>query len=252
MAHWPDSMVTYLPEDAVLFSSDIFGQLIATSERFDFEIPPPFDDAALYYANIILPFNHIVLKTLNALKKMNLKLDYVLPDHGVIWKDHINDIISLYGKWASGECAEGVLVLYDSMWGSTEIMANRIYHTLTKKGVPVRKLHIRSNPMSKIVTEIMMSKVVLIGTPTMNDTIFPTVGHLLIYLQGLRPGPGRLWGTFGSYGWGGGGVDFITRWFKENQYQMILPPLESQFRPQKEILIKCDAFAEDVAKNIQS
>jgi flavorubredoxin len=246
MAHWPDSMVSYLPEEKVLFSSDIFGQLIATAERFDYEIEPPYYDAALYYANIILPFNRMVLKTLEYLQRFDVTPEIILPDHGIFWKDHIGDIVERYQSWASGSCAQGVLIVYDSMWGSTEIMAELIYAGLARRGVRVQKLHIRSNAMSKIVTEIMLSKVILIGTPTINDTVFPPVGQLLAYLKGLRPGRGRLWGTFGSYGWGGGGVEFVNRWYAENQYELIESPLEVRFRPKEEARSACDEYAASV------
>jgi flavorubredoxin len=250
MAHWPDSMMTYLPEERVLFSSDVFGQLIATSERFDSEIKPPFDEAALYYANIILPFNRIVLKTLELLPKNKIDPQIILPDHGIFWKDHVEDIIARYKCWASGRCAHGALILYDSMWGSTEIMAGRLYDELAAKGINVQKLHIRSNPMSRIVTEIMFAKTILIGTPTINDTIFPSVGQLLIYLQGLRPGPGRLWGAFGSYGWGGGGVEYLMRWYRENQHEIIHDPVEARFRPSPDIDQACVDMVRAIAMRL--
>jgi len=250
MAHWPDSMVSYMPEEKVLFSSDIFGQFLATSERFDYEIDPPYKDAAVYYANIIFPFNHVVLKTLDLITQLKLSPEYVLPDHGILWHDHISEIMAHYKSWASSSCAEGVLILYDTMWGSTEIMANRIHDALVPTGVKVRKLRIRSNTLSQIITEVMFSKVVLIGTPTINNTIFPSVGQVLIYMQGLNPGPGRFWGTFGSYGWGGGGVDYVSRWFRENQYKVIQPPVESQFTPRDEILEQCDDFADVIVKKL--
>jgi flavorubredoxin len=246
MAHWPDSMMTYMPKEKLLFSSDIFGQLLATSERFDHEVELPIYDAALYYANIILPFNHIVLKTLDLLPKQGITPEIILPDHGIFWQNHIEDILASYRCWASARCAHGVLILYDSMWGSTDIMADRLYHQLSGSDIKVRKMHIRSNPMSRIVTEIMFSKVVLIGTPTINDTIFPSVGQLLIYLQGLRPGPGRLWGAFGSYGWGGGGVEYLMRWYRENQHELIADPVKSRFRPSGEINKACDTLAQTV------
>ncbi len=249
MAHWPDSMISYMPEEKVLFSSDIFGQLLATSERFDSDIEPPYQDAALYYANIILPFNHLVLKTLDLLPQNSIQPEIILPDHGIFWKDHISDILAYYRCWASGQCAQGALILYDSMWGSTEIMANRLYDRLSNHGIRVRKLHLRSNPMSRIVTEIMYAKAILIGTPTINDTIFPSVGRLLIYLQGLRPGPGRVWGGFGSYGWGGGGVEYLMRWYRENQYRIIGEPVEARFRPQPDILQACDSLVSGVLEH---
>jgi flavorubredoxin len=251
MAHWPDSMITYMPEEKVLFSSDIFGQFIATSERFDDEIDPPYMDAAYYYANIILPFNHVVLKTLGLLPKLNVAPELVLPDHGIFWRKHIGDIIKHYQSWASGACADGILILYDSMWGSTEKMANMLYGSLVSKGLKVRKLHIRSNPLGRLVMEIMFSKVILIGTPTINNTLFPSVGQLLIYLQGLNPGPGREWSTFGSYGWGGGGVEYVRRWLKENQYRIIHPPVEAQFRPNADTQKALKSFAAAVAKRFK-
>jgi flavorubredoxin len=201
----------------------------------------------LYYANIILPFNRMVLKTLEYIQRFDVKPEVILPDHGIFWKDHIGDIVERYQSWASGSCAQGVLIVYDSMWGSTEIMAEHIYAGLARRGVSVQKLHIRSNELSKIVTEIMLSKVILIGTPTINDTVYPPVGKLLAYLKGLRPGRGRRWGTFGSYGWGGGGVEFVNRWYAENQYELIESPLEVRFRPQAEAVKACDAYAAKVA-----
>lgn len=250
MAHWPDSMVTWMPHEKVLFSSDIFGQFLATSERFDDEIDPPFMDAAVYYANIVFPFNREVIATLDLVKKLKLDPDYVLPDHGILWKKHIPGIIKRYRSWASGKCANGVLILYDSMWGSTETLAGSLHDALARRGVRVRRLKIRRCSLSDIMKEVLFSRVVLIGTPTINNTVFPSVGQVLIYMQGLHPGPGRLWGAFGSYGWGGGGVEYVSRWFRQNQYEVIHPPIESQFAPKKALLEACDAYAGEVAGKI--
>jgi len=232
MAHWPDSMVSWIPVDRILFSSDAFGQLIATSQRFDYELsPPPFEDASIYYANILQPYNYYVLKTFEVLQKLNISPEYVLPDHGVIWKDHITGIFNKYLEWATGACANGVLILYDTMWNSTEIMAEQIVTELLEKGINVNKLNMRSTPMSTVVNDIMHSKVILIGSPTINQTIFPSIGRLLSYIKGLNPGPHRFWSAFGSYGWGGGAVEEIIRFYKENQYEIITTPVDIKFRP---------------------
>ena len=191
-----------------------------------------------------------MLKTLDLLPKHGIAPEIILPDHGIFWKDHIEDIVARYKCWASARCAHGALILYDSMWGSTEIMAQRLYDQIASTDVKVRKLHIRSNPMSRIVTEIMYSKVVLIGTPTINDTIFPAVGQLLVYLKGLRPGPGRLWGAFGSYGWGGGGVEYLMRWYRENQHELVHDPVEARFRPNTDIDQACADLASAVVKRL--
>lgn len=251
MAHWPDSMVSYMPKEKILFSSDAFGQFLASSERFDYELDsPPYKDAAVYYANIILPFNHYVVKTVEAFTKYDVKPEMILPDHGIIWTKHIPDIFNLYVSWATGACAKGVLILYDTMWKSTEIMSEKLYDEIIKHGVDVKKLKLRNTPLSTVVNEIMHSKVVLIGSPTMNDTILPSIGTLLSYIQGLNPGPNRLWSAFGSYGWGGGAVEHIMKFFKENQYEIVAPPVEAKFRADEEEIGKIVELAETVVKSI--
>jgi anaerobic nitric oxide reductase flavorubredoxin len=251
MAHWPDSMVSYLPDEKVLFSSDAFGQFIATSERFDYELdPPPYEAASVYYANIILPFNHYVVKTVEALTKYDVKPEMILPDHGIIWTKHIPDIFERYVSWATGSCAKGVLILYDTMWKSTEIMSEKLYDEIIKKGVDVKKMKLRNTPLSEVINAIMHSKVVLIGSPTMNDTIFPSIGTLLAYIQGLNPGPNRLWGAFGSYGWGGGAVDHIMRFYKENQYEIVAEPVEAKFRADDEETLQILKLAEAVVNKV--
>ena len=252
MAHWPDSIVSYMPEEKILFSSDAFGQFLASSERFDYELdPPPFKEAAIYYANIILPFNHYVVKTVEALTKYDVKPEMILPDHGIIWTKHIPDIFNLYVSWATGACAKGVLILYDTMWKSTEIMSKKLYDEIIKRGVDVKKLKLRNTPLSTVVNEIMHSKVILIGSPTMNDTIFPSIGTLLSYIQGLNPGPNRLWSAFGSFGWGGGAVEHIMKFYKENQYEIIAPPVEAKFRADDDEMGKIIKLAEAIVKKLK-
>lgn len=252
MAHWPDSMVSYLPEERILFSSDAFGQFFASSERFDYELDtPPYEAASIYYANIILPFNHYVVKTVEALTKYEVKPEMILPDHGIIWTKHIPDIFERYVSWATGSCAKGVLILYDTMWRSTEIMSEKLYDEIIKRGVDVKKLKLRNTPLSEVVNAIMHAKVILIGSPTMNDTIFPSIGTLLAYIQGLNPGPNRLWGAFGSYGWGGGAVDHLMKFYKENQYEIIAEPVEAKFRADKADLENIKELAEVLVRKIR-
>ena len=252
MAHWPDSIVSYMPDEKILFSSDAFGQFIATSERFDYEMdPPPYEDASVYYANIILPFNHYVVKTVEAMTKFDVAPEMILPDHGIIWTKHIPDIFNHYVSWATGACAKGVLILYDTMWKSTEKMSDKLYNEITKRGVDVKKLKLRNTPLSTVVNAIMHSKVVLIGSPTMNDTIFPSIGTLLSYIQGLNPGPNRLWSAFGSYGWGGGAVEHIMKFYKENQYALVAPAVEAKFKPNDEEYAELTKLAEAVVKKME-
>ncbi|MBD3307431.1 MBL fold metallo-hydrolase [candidate division KSB3 bacterium] len=252
MAHWPDSMISYLPQEKVLFSSDVFGQFNATSERFDYEVDPPYKDAAVYYANIILPFNDIVLKTLKALPAFQVEPEYVLPDHGIIWRDHIQDIVEHYRYWASNACAQNILILYDTMWNSTDRLAAKIYEELVpraqKKGMSVKKLHLRSNAMSTIMTEIMFAKSIVIGSPTILNGVFPSVGQLMSFVQNFNL-KDRFWTAFGSYGWGGGAVEALTRWIKENQFALAAEPMSVKFAPDDAELEACADFAEAIIQN---
>ena len=253
MAHWPDSMISYLPDDKVLFSSDIFGQLNSTSERFDDEVEPPYTDAAIYYANIIMPFNDVVLNVLDSLGTLGIVPEYVLPDHGIIWKDHIQDIIKQYRYWASNECAKNILILYDTMWHSTETLALRIYEELVARAneTPVKKLHICSNPISKLVTEMMFAKTILIGSPTILNGVFPSVAELLSHFQALNPRE-RLWTAFGSYGWGGGAVEHVKRWIMENRFEFAAEPMGVKFMPDADELNACAEFAETIIQKMKS
>ena len=126
MLHWPDSMQTYLKEDRILFSNDAFGQHIATSKRFDDEVEDIMEDAAIYYANILLPFGAQVLKYIEKVKELGISIDMIAPAHGLIWRRDPARIIETYERWAKGETARKVLVIYDTMWGSTEKMAMEI------------------------------------------------------------------------------------------------------------------------------
>ena len=123
MVHWPESSVAYMPEEKILFANDAFGQHIATSNRFDDEcdLPTLLREAKSYYANIVAPYGRQTLKVLETVK--TLELDLIAPGHGVMWRSHIKEIIDAYERWASGKYAPKVLIIYDTMWQSTELMA---------------------------------------------------------------------------------------------------------------------------------
>lgn len=208
MVHWPDSMVTYSKTDQILFPNDAFGQHIATTERFDSQIDLGIlkEEATIYYANIVLPYGGQVQKALSALS--DLDFDIIAPSHGIIWKDHLNDIIKLYQKWSNNQTQPYAVILYDTMWGSTEKMAYALVEGLEEEGINVRLRHIQKTPYSRIATDILEAELICIGSPTLNNNMLPTVGGFLTYLKGLRPIK-RTGFVFGSYGWGGQAVSLI-------------------------------------------
>jgi flavorubredoxin len=246
MLHWPDSMETFLKEDKILFSNDGFGQHIATSKRYDFEVGDIIPDAAEYYANILMPFHMPLLRYFGVLEEQGIEPLQIAPSHGIIWKQNLKKIFSAYRAWASGEVKEKVLVIYDTMWGSTEMMANEIAEAVRAAGVEVKLLNLRKNPRSLIMKEILDAAVFAVGSPTLNNGLFPTVGDFLIYLKGLRPQKKKAL-AFGSYGWGGGAVKLIEQELKNTGIELLGPGLQVRYRPYEKELEKCRQLGEQLA-----
>ncbi len=257
MLHWPDSMFTYLKEDKILLSNDGFGQHLASSFRFDenvcsligYDCDTVMDEAAKYYANILMPFAGIILKKIEEIQKLGIEIKMIAPSHGMIWTNP-GKIIDAYLKWANGVSKQKVLVIYDTMWNSTEIMANEILRGVADSGVEAALFHLRKNEWSEIVKEVLESRVVIIGSPTLNNGMFPTVGGFLTYLMGLRP-KNKLWATFGSYGWAGGAVKAVNEKLKSSGYET-MESLEVNFRPDEADLGKCYALGQKIASMVKS
>ncbi|WP_407354932.1 FprA family A-type flavoprotein [Methanolobus sp. WCC5] len=233
MLHWPDSMQTYLKEDRILFSNDAFGQHIATSKRFDDEVEDVMEDAGIYYANILLPFGSQVLKYVGKLKELDVSPAMIAPAHGVIWRKDVQRIVEAYARWARGDTVPKVLVIYDTMWGSTEKMAMQIVEGARTSGVEVRLRHLRKNDWSMTMKELMDASVVAIGSPTMNNDMFFTISGFLTYMKGLRP-KGKKYFLFGSYGWGGGAVRAMEKEMESGKFELAMESMQVKFRPYEE------------------
>ena len=246
MLHWPDSMETFLKEDRILFSNDGFGQHIATSKRYDFEVGDVLPDAAEYYANILMPFHMPLLRYLRVLNELGIEPVQIAPSHGIIWKKDLQKILKAYESWANGEVREKVLVIYDTMWGSTEAMANEIVEAVRAAGVEVKLLHLRKNTRSHIMKEMLDAAAFAVGSPTLNNGIFPTVGDFLVYLKGLRPQKKKAV-AFGSYGWGGGAVKIVEQELKSSGIEVIEPGLQVRYRPYEKELEMCRKLGEQLA-----
>lgn len=230
MVHWPDSMATYIPEEKLLLPNDAFGQHIATAERFDDEIGLEIvmEEAAKYYANIVFPYGSQVGKALESLSTFDIQL--IGPSHGLIWRTHIPKIVEAYKKWAGNESNPQALIVYDTMWGSTKKLANSLWEGLESVGVKVEIRNLKTNHISAIMADVLDSKAILIGSPTLNNGMLPTVGAFLTYLRGLRP-KNRIGFAFGSYGWGGQAVGEIEKVMAELNWELPLSSLNLQWVP---------------------
>lgn len=243
MVHWPDNMVTYLQKKHILFSNDAFGQHIASSERFDDEYPITtiLEEAKKYYANIVLPYGSVVRKALDALSKLDI--DLIAPSHGIIWRSHIKQIMEAYTKWTGNKTDERALVIFDTMWGSTAMIAHRMAQVFENNSIPAAKFHLQKNHISDIMTEILTSKYICVGSPTLNNNMLPTVAGFLTYLKGLAP-QNRVGMAFGSYGWGGQSIGLIEDTLRDCGFDM-LPSLKHQYIPTTEALQEMERTLEN-------
>jgi flavorubredoxin len=250
MLHWPDSMFTYIKEDQLLLPNDAFGQHFASCQRFEDEVG---DDvmrhAAKYYANILWPLAPLILKKVDEVVKMGIPIDMIAPSHGLIWRKDPNRIIQAYVEWSQGKTSKKVLVIYDTMWGSTEKMAKAILEGLIDEGADARLLHLRSNHRSDIIEEMLEARGILLGSPTLNNGMFPTMGDFLTYMRGLRP-KGKIFGLFGSHGWGGGAVKEMRRHLEMEKYEIWEKELSVQFIPNSEELSSAIHFGKEFAKKV--
>ncbi|AEH07569.1 FprA family A-type flavoprotein [Methanothermococcus okinawensis] len=250
MLHWPDNMVTYCIEDKILFSNDAFGQHVATSERFDYEVEnigELFEDAKEYFANILLPYKMLIPNTVNALK--DLDIEYICPSHGVIWKEHIDEILNKYVEWSSEECKNKAVIAYSTMYNSTKKIAHAIGNGLSESGVEVKIYNISNTPMNTIMREILDAKYVLIGSPTLNSNVYPPVAMFLAYMEGLNPADGKIAAAFGSYGWMEIATDIIKKSFEKLNFKIVEDEcLKCRFVPKEDYLKMCYEFGKKLSK----
>ncbi|MDD2190968.1 MAG: FprA family A-type flavoprotein [Bacteroidales bacterium] len=245
MVHWPDNMVTYCPEEKILFSNDAFGQHIASSERFDDEYPVEtiLEEAKKYYANIVLPYSNQVVGVMEIVRSLDLEM--ICPSHGIIWRSHIPEILNMYEKWSSNKTDKKAIIVYDTMWHSTELIANTIKDGFEAKGYNYNVFDLKDTHISDIMGHIIEAEYICIGSPTLNKGILPTVAAFLTYLQGLAP-KGRKAILFGSYGWAQANMKVLERYMEESSIEVV-SKYNINFIPSQEQL---DTILNDVKEKI--
>ncbi len=247
MLHWPDNMMAYCPEEKILFSNDAFGQHLASAYRFDDQVDRHvlFEEAAKYYANILMPFGSLIEKKIGEVTDLGLDIDIICPSHGIVWRDNPGQIIQQYLDWATGKDADKILVIYDTMWQSTEMLAREITEAIAERGGKVQLFKLRADDKSDIIKEVLGARTIIIGTPTLNNKMYPSVAEFLNYLTGLRPS-GKKFAVFGSFGWGGGGTKEIIQELERANMEVIKPALDVKFRPGEDINEKIEEFVDNI------
>lgn len=251
MLHWPDSMASYLDGEEILFSNDAFGQHICTSKRFDDEndMSKVMEEAAKYYANILMPYTRLISKAVDKTETVPLKM--IAPSHGVIWRKHITDILAKYEQWGSSYHDDSIVIIYDSMWGATEDMARRILDGASAAGVTVKLHKLTSSSLSYIMVDILEAGGVLVGCSTEHNGVLATMGGFLTYLKGLHPA-NKIGAAFGAYGWAGGAQKYMEESLKESGIAVESSDLSFKWVADKEGQERCFKFGLEFAKKLQA
>lgn len=252
MLHWPDSMFTYVQEDQILFSSDAFGQHYAGPERYDDEIGAAImPHAKKYFANILLLYTEKIKKLLAAVAEMGLTFRMICPDHGIIWRSDPDQIINAYARWSRHETLDKAVIVYDSMWHSTQHMAEAIAEGLTEAGVTAFPMSLKHTDRSEVMTEVLDAAAIVAGSPTLNNNVFPTVMDMLTYMKGLKP-RNRIGAAFGSYGWSGESAGQIQHLLEEMKCDLPAAPLKIQYVPDADGLEQCREFGRTIGRSVKN
>ncbi|MBF0207029.1 MAG: FprA family A-type flavoprotein [Oligoflexia bacterium] len=266
MVHWPDSMVTYVPEAKLLLSNDAFGQHLASEHLFDYQVGWAVvrEEAAKYYANIVLPYDKNVQAALTAIKNLRWEIDMIAPSHGVILTEHISDLLELYQRWSTHsyehkhahihpthESRPQAVIIYDTMWGSTEKMAKSIQSALETVGLPVSTYSLTHSHISNIITAVMEARYVFIGSPTLNNQMLPTMAAMISYMLGLKP-RNKIGFVFGSYGWGGQATKLIEEALRPLDWNFPTKAYAVKYIPTTDALVELQQLVTDSVLKLDS
>jgi flavorubredoxin len=237
--HWPDTMVTYLNENKILFSCDFFGSHLATSELFANE--DIYKLAKRYYAEIMMPFRTIIIKNLEKLE--NLNIDIIAPSHGPLYKNP-EFIINAYKDWTSNITKNEVIIPYISMHGSTKCMVDYLVDSLIDRGITVKPLNLTLTESGELALDLVDATTMVIASPTVLTGPHPSVVYATYLANALRPKL-KLVSIMGSYGWGGRMLDVITGMLGSLKVEMISPLIIKGF-PKEEDYKKIETMANEI------
>lgn len=239
--HWPETMVTYLVEDKILFTCDLFGSHYATSSLYVEDEKIVYEAAKRYYAEIMMPFRSIIQKNLEKIKDLDIKL--IAPSHGPIYNNP-NFIINAYKDWISDEPKNIVVLPYISMHDSTKIMVDYLVDRLIEKGVNVEVFDLAVADIGKIAMALVDAATIVIGTPTVLAGPHPKALYVTYLANVLKP-KARFVSVIGSYGWGGRTLEILKSNLTNPSVEIINPVLVKGL-PEKEDFRLLDELAESV------
>ena len=253
MLHWPDSMLSYMDGDNILFSNDAFGQHFASESLYNSTVNQAdlMYEAEKYYANILNLYSPLVKKKIDQILAMNLPVDMICPSHGIIWKENPMQIVEKYIQWSNAYQENQITIAYDTMWQSTRKMAEAIAEGIRSvdNDVTLKIVNVAHDDKNDVLTEMFHSKAVLIGSPTINYGISFAISGLLEMMKGLKMRNKKA-AAFGSYGWSGDAVKIINNLLKEGGFELVDDGLAKLWVPDEQAIEECREYGRNFAKSL--
>lgn len=251
MLHWPDSMATYMTGDNILFSNDAFGQHFATEKLFNDQVDQCdlFNESIKYFANILNPFNPILRKKLDEVIALNLPIEIIATSHGVIWRDNPIQIVEKYVQWSKDYQQNQITIIYDTMWNGTKLLAEKIAEgiRLADLDVVVKVHNLAKSDENDLITEVFKSKTVVIGSPTISNSILHSVAGFIHLMKELKF-KNKKAAAFGCYGWSGESVKVLNEMLVNAGFEVSLEGYKNQWNPDAGAQLAAIEYGKTIAK----
>jgi anaerobic nitric oxide reductase flavorubredoxin len=251
MLHWPDSMATYMTQDNILFSNDAFGQHLATEKLFNDQVDQCdlFNESIKYFANILTPFSPMLRKKLDEITALNLPIEMIATSHGVIWRDNPLQIVEKYAQWANDYQENQITIIYDTMWNGTKQLAEKIAEGIgiADPDVVVKVHNLAKSDENDLITEVFKSKTVVIGSPTISNSILHSVAGFIHLMKELKFKSKKA-AAFGCYGWSGESVKVINELMANAGFEVVSEGFRNQWNPDADAQISAVEFGKTIAK----
>lgn len=251
MLHWPDSMAVYMTGDNILFSNDAFGQHLANEGLFNDLVDQCdlMNESIKYYANILTPFSKILKKKLEEILALNLQIDIIATSHGVVWRDDPMQIVEKYAQWCEDYHENQITIIYDTMWGGTKTLAEKIAEgiSLEDSGVRVKVINIAKSDENDVITEVFKSKTIAVGSPTINRSILHAMAGF-IHLMGEMGFKNKKAAAFGCYGWSGESVKHLNELLEKAGFQLLDEGFKNTWNPDEGQQLNAVEFGRKIAR----
>lgn len=241
--HWPETMVTYLVEDKILFSCDFFGSHLATSDLFVKDEHLVYRAAKRYYAEIMMPFRIFIIKNMEKIK--DLEIDMIAPSHGPIYNNP-EVIFDAYTDWISDKTKNEVIIPYVSMHGSTKKIVDYLVENLIQKGITVKPFNLTTSDIGELALSLVDASTLVIATPTVLTGPHPSAVYAAYLVNSLRPKL-KFVSIIGSYGWGGRTTELLKGMLTNIRAEIIDPVIVMGFPKEKDFK-KMDELAKEIIR----